>query len=145
MPALLMVIIAWGLVYTAGQKIGIQKVMENEMQTRPKQEAQYEKLTPEQRAQQVKITGVIYYIAIPLFTLLIWLVMAGLQFGTFKFAAKTDISYSKSLAVVVYARIADGPETFAGHHLCASRRQRRWIYIEQSRCFQSRIHHESNR
>jgi hypothetical protein len=103
LPFLLMTLAGWGLVFVSEQKIGAQKLLENDLRARPKAEAQYEKATPEQQQQQVKITGIIYYVAIPVFTLLIWLVMAGLQFGTFKFGANADISYSKSLAVVVYA------------------------------------------
>jgi hypothetical protein len=103
LPFLLMTVAGWGLVYVSEQKIGVQKIVENVLQARPKAEARYEQATPEQRQQQVKITGIIYYVAIPVFTLVIWLVMAGLQFGTFKFGANADISYSKSLAVVVYA------------------------------------------
>jgi hypothetical protein len=103
LPFLLMTFVGWGLVYIAGQKIGVQKLMENDMRARPKAEAQYEKATPEQRQQQVKITGIAYYVAIPVVTLLIWLIMSGLQFATFKFGANADISYSKSLAIVVYA------------------------------------------
>jgi hypothetical protein len=103
LPFLLMTLVGWGLVYVSGQKIGVQKMMENDLRARPKAEAQYEKATPEQRQQQVKITGIAYYVAIPLVTVLIWLVMSGLQFATFKFGANADISYSKALAVVVYA------------------------------------------
>ncbi len=103
LPFLLMTIVVWALVYVAEQKIGVQKMVENDLHSRPKAEAQFEKATPEQRQTQVKITGISYYIAIPLFTLIIWLIMAGLQFGTFKFAANADISYGKSLAVVAYA------------------------------------------
>ncbi|MFZ0139049.1 MAG: YIP1 family protein [Candidatus Sulfotelmatobacter sp.] len=103
LPFLLMTLMGWGLVYVAGQKIGVQRMMENDLRARPKAEARYEQATPEQRQQQVKITGIAYYIAIPLFTLLIWLVMSGLQFATFKFGANANISYSQSLAVVAYA------------------------------------------
>jgi hypothetical protein len=103
MPFLLMTIIGSALVYVAEQKIGTQKMVENELAARPKAQAQYEKATPEAQAQQVKVTGIIYYIAIPVFTLLIWVVMAGLQFGTFKFGANADLTYSKSLAIVAYA------------------------------------------
>jgi hypothetical protein len=103
LPFLLMAIFGWGLVYVAEQKIGLQKIVENELQARPRALERYEKATPEQQQQQVKFTGVIYYIAIPLITLIIWLVMAGLQFGTFKFGANADISFGQSLAVVVYA------------------------------------------
>jgi len=103
LPFLLMTCAFWGLVYVSEQKIGVQKMVENDMHARPKAEAQFEKATPEQREQQVKITGVAYYIAYPVILVLIWLIMAGLQFGTFKVAANADISYGKSLAVIVYA------------------------------------------
>jgi len=105
LPFLLVTIVGWGLVYVAEQKIGLQKLVENDLHARPKAEAQFEKATPEVQQQQVKITGIIYYVAIPVFTLLIWLIMSGLQFGTFKFAANADISYSRALAVVAYAAL----------------------------------------
>jgi hypothetical protein len=103
LPFLLMTFAFWGLVYVSEQKIGVQKMVENDMHTRPKAESQFEKATPEQRAQQVKITGAIYYVAYPVILVLIWLIMSALQFGTFKFVANADISYGKSLAVIVYA------------------------------------------
>jgi Yip1 domain len=102
-PFLLMTIVGWGLVFVAEQKIGVQKMVENGLQAQPKAEARYEKLTPEQREGQIKVTGVIYYIAIPIFTLILWLVLSGLQFGTLSFVANTDISYGKTLAVLAYA------------------------------------------
>jgi hypothetical protein len=105
LPFLLMTLAFWGLVYVSEQKIGVQKMTENDLRSRPKAEAQYEKATPEQRQQQVKITGVIYYVAFPVITLLIWLIMAGLQFGTFKFGVNADISYSQALAVVAFAAL----------------------------------------
>jgi len=103
LPFLLMVIAGWGLVYTAEGRIGTQKMMENELQARPKAEEQYENATPQQKAAQVKITGIVYYVAIPLFTLIIWLIMAGLQLGTLKLASNSDITYGKTLAVIAYA------------------------------------------
>ncbi len=103
LPFLVTIFAFWGLVYVSEQKVGVQKMMENDLHARPKAEAQYEKATPEQRQQQLKITGIAYYIVFPVIILLIWLVMSGLQFGTFKVGANADISYSQSLAVVVYA------------------------------------------
>ncbi len=103
LPFLLITITGWGLVFVAEQKIGVQKMFENDLHARPKQEAQYEKAPPAQREAQVKITGIIYYVAIPVMTLLIWLIMSGLQLGTLKFVAVADISYGQTLAVLVYA------------------------------------------
>ena len=39
LPFLLMTLAGWGLVYVAEQKIGTQKMVENELQARPKAEA----------------------------------------------------------------------------------------------------------
>jgi Yip1 domain len=103
LPFLLMTLVGWGLVYIAEQKIGLQKLVANDLHSRPKAEERFEKVPPEQQQQQIKLTGIIYYVAIPVFTLLIWVVMAGLQFGTFKFGANADLSYSRALAVVTYA------------------------------------------
>jgi hypothetical protein len=89
----------------AEQKIGLQKIVENGLQARPKAEAAYEKATPEQRAVQVKYSGLAYYVIIPVVLLLIWLIMAGLQFGTLKVAANADISYGKTFAVLVYSAL----------------------------------------
>jgi hypothetical protein len=105
LPFLLVTIVGWALVYVSEQKIGLQKMVENDLRARPKAQDQFEKLTPAQQQQQIKVTGIIYYAAIPVFPLVIWLVMAALQFGTFKFAANADISYSRSLAVVAYAAL----------------------------------------
>jgi hypothetical protein len=105
LPFLLTAIAGFALVYVAEQKIGLQRMTENALQARPKAEAQYEKATPEQRETQIKITGIAYYVAIPVFPLVIWLIMSGLQFGTLKFVANADIPYSKTLAVVVYAAL----------------------------------------
>jgi len=101
-PFLLTALISCALVYVAGQKIGFAKIVENQMQSQPKAEARFEKLTPEQREQQIKWTGISYYVIIPVFTLIIWLVVAAFQFATFKFGANADITYSRSLAVVAY-------------------------------------------
>jgi len=105
LPFLLITIAGWGLVFVAEQKVGVQKMVENDLQSRPKQEAQYEKATPAQREAQIKITGVIYYIAIPVITLIFWLLLSGLQFGTLSFVATTDITFGKTLAVLAYAAL----------------------------------------
>ncbi|MFZ0958945.1 MAG: YIP1 family protein [Candidatus Sulfotelmatobacter sp.] len=105
LPFLLTAIVGWALVYVAEQKIGLQRMTENALQARPKAEAQYENATPEQRQTQIKVTGIIYYVAIPTIPVLIWVIMAGLEFATLKFVADADISYGKTLAVIVYAAL----------------------------------------
>jgi Yip1 domain len=105
-PFLLMVVVSTVFVYTAGQKIGFRKIMENQMQSQPKAQERLEKLPADQREQQMeagaKFTGIISYV-FPVISLIIWLIIAGALFGTFKFAAGADVSFGVSLAIVVYA------------------------------------------
>jgi hypothetical protein len=107
-PFLLMVVISTAFVYTAGQKIGFRKIMENQMQAQPKQQARLERLPTDQREQQseqgAKVTAVISYV-FPVITLIIWLIIATVLFATFKFAAGADVSFKVSLAIVVYAAL----------------------------------------
>ena len=107
-PFLLMIVVSSGFVYTAGQKIGFRKIMENQMQAQPKAQERLEKLPADQREQQMetgaKFTQVISY-AFPAVTLIIWLVIAVALFATFKFAAGADVSFSVSLAIVIYAAL----------------------------------------
>jgi hypothetical protein len=105
-PFLLMVIVSTVFVYTAGQKIGFRKIMENQMQAQPKTQERLEKLPADQREQQMaqgaKVTQIISYV-FPAITLVIWLIVATALFATFKFAAGTDVSFKISFAIVVYA------------------------------------------
>src|SRR5450432_4944057 len=86
-PFLLMIVVSTIFVYTAGQKIGFRKIMENQMQAQPKQQERLEKLPADQREQQLeggaKFTQIISY-AFPVITLLIWLIIATALFVTFK-------------------------------------------------------------
>jgi hypothetical protein len=107
-PFLLFVLVSTVFVYTAGQKIGFRKIMENQMQAQPKAQERLEQMPAEQREQQMekgaKFTGFIAY-AFPVITLIIWLVIALLLFATFKVAAGADVSFKVSLAIVVYSAL----------------------------------------
>jgi len=107
-PFLLMVVVSTALVYTAGQKIGFRRIMENQMQAQPKAQARLDNLPADQREQQMargaKVTGIISYI-FPAFTLAIWLLISLFMWATFKFAMGADVSYGVSLAIVVYAAL----------------------------------------
>ena len=107
-PFLLMVMISTVFVYTAGLKIGFRKIAENQLQMAPKQAAQLDNLPADQREHQMeqRATGTKYVsYAFPLITLIIWLIIATALFATFKFAASADVSFSVSLAIVIYAAL----------------------------------------
>jgi hypothetical protein len=107
-PFLLMVVVSSLFVYTAGQKIGFRKIMENQMQSQPKAQARLDNLPADKREQQLdrgaKVTGTISYI-FPIITLLLWLIIALALFATFKLAAGADVTFKVSLAIVVYAAL----------------------------------------
>lgn len=107
-PFLLMVIVSTALVYTAGQKIGFRKIMENQMQAQPKAQERLDRLPADQREAQLegaaKFTAVISY-AFPLITLIIWLIIAGALFGTLKFAGGGDIPFKVAFAIVIYSAL----------------------------------------
>jgi hypothetical protein len=107
-PFLLMLVISTVFVYTAGQKIGFRKIMENQMQAQPKAQERLDKLPADQRESQLeagaKFTAVISY-AFPVITLIIWLIIASALFGTFKFAGGGDIPFKVAFAIVIYAAL----------------------------------------
>jgi hypothetical protein len=107
-PFLLMVVVSSLFVYTAGQKIGFRKIMENQMQAQPKAQARLENLPADRRERQLdsgaKLTGLISYI-FPGITLLLWLIIALALFATFKLVAGADVTFKVSLAIVVYAAL----------------------------------------
>src|ERR1700676_5563216 len=107
-PFLLMIVVSSALVYTAGQKIGFRKIMENQMQAQPKSQERLDKLPADQREQQLergaKFTETISYV-FPVITLIIWLIIATALYATFKFAAGAGVSFKVSLAIVIYAAL----------------------------------------
>jgi Yip1 domain len=107
-PFLLMIVVSSAMVYTAGQKIGFRKIMENQMQAQPKTQDRLERLPANQREQQLEqganVTKIISYV-FPVITLVIWLIIAGVLFATFKFAAGAGVSFKVSLAIVVYSAL----------------------------------------
>lgn len=107
-PFLLMVIVSTALVYTAGQKIGFRKIMENQMQAQPKAQERLDKLPADQREAQLegaaKFTAVISY-AFPGITLIIWLIIAAALFATLKFVGGGDIPFKVAFAIVIYSAL----------------------------------------
>lgn len=107
-PFLLLAVISTVFVYTAGQKIGFRKIMENQMQAQPKQQARLEQLPADQRERQLeqgaKFTEGFSYV-LPVLILIFWLVLAAVLYPSFKFAAGADVNFKISLAIVVYAAL----------------------------------------
>jgi Yip1 domain len=107
-PFLIMVLMSTIFVTVAGQKVGFRKAMENQMQSQPKAQARLDNLPADQREKQLdigaKFTKVISY-CFPIVILIILLIFSGLLFGTFKVAGAKNLTFSASLAVVMYASL----------------------------------------
>jgi hypothetical protein len=105
-PFLLMVIVSAVFVYSAGHKVGFEKIAENQMQSQPKQQARMESMSAAERAHAMEIAGKftagIGYV-FPLFQLLMLAILGGLFYATLKMAAGVDVKYGKVFAVLVYA------------------------------------------
>ncbi len=105
-PWLLMSIMSYGLIFAWQQKIGFEKLSENQIHANPKYEERWEKLSPEQREQQLKvsvgITKAISY-GIPVVYLLSIVVVAAVLLAVFNFGFGTKINFSSSLAITAYS------------------------------------------
>jgi Yip1-like protein len=108
LPFLVMVIISVAFVAVVDKKIGFEKVNENQIKMNPKQYDRLEQLPPDQRERQMqmgaKITGYISY-CFPVIQLLILLIMALVLWGSYSFGAGAQVTFGKSLAVVVYSNM----------------------------------------
>ncbi len=87
------------------QKVGFGQMMQNEISSNPKAAERVEKLTPEQRQQQMEVgTAFTKYISYssPIMFLIFAVIVAAVLMGTFNFGTGTEIKFGLSLAVVMY-------------------------------------------
>ena len=89
------------------QKVGFDQIART-MTANSSRAAQTEQLPPDQRAQQyeriARFTRVLSY-ASPVTTLIVYLIVAAVLMGTFRFGAGADIDYKTSLAIVMYSAL----------------------------------------
>ena len=107
-PWILGAIIGYLLVFAVSSKVGWEQVTENQIKTRPRQEAQLEQLrqqNPDQYARQIQISVAItkgFSYAIPVLALLFTAIIAAVLMATFNFGLGTQISFKQALAIVFY-------------------------------------------
>lgn len=109
-PWLLMSVVSYGLVFAWQQKIGFEKLADNQVQirlasSRSAQEA-WDKTPPEQQEKQkaigLAITKGISY-AIPVFTLFMATIVSGVMLGVFNFGFGAKLRFKEVLAIVMYS------------------------------------------
>jgi len=107
-PALILIVVSMGLVYVVDRNIGFRKVTENQIAASPKATARMEQMPAEQRSQalnqQAKVSRYISY-GFWIFVLIWDLLVALVLFATFKVAVSSDVTFSTSIAIVMYASL----------------------------------------
>jgi hypothetical protein len=89
-----------------GQKVGFDQVTRNEIAASTKTMEKLDKLPPEQREQQLAISGkftTYFSYGAPVMILIIASIMAAVFMGTFNFGMGAEISFSAALAVVLWS------------------------------------------
>jgi hypothetical protein len=108
LPFLLLVIVSYAYVGLLDKKISFEKISENQIKLNQKAAERLEKLTPEQRQQQmdlsVKITKGISY-TVPVFALAVIGIIALVLMATFNFGMGHNIRYSTLFAVSMFAHL----------------------------------------
>jgi hypothetical protein len=106
LPFVLLVIVGTSLYATVTVKVGWNQVVENGLRVAPKQAERLESLTPEQRATQARIGGIIQNVIWalgPIWVLVLNLIAAGILLGTINFGFGGRAKYGQVLAVAWYA------------------------------------------
>ena len=106
LPFVLIAISSLALVYVVDKKLGMDKVVENQMALSPKQAAKLDQLPPDQRAAQmesiVKFNRIFGY-AYPVMALIIAVIIAAVLLGTFNFGFGAELTFNRCLAVTLYS------------------------------------------
>lgn len=105
---LLLAIVSVAMVFVVDKKLGMEKVVENQLALQPKQAAQLDKLSPDQRASQMdkivtynRIAGYAY----PIEIVIILAIIAAVLLGTFNFGLGTELTFNQCLAICMYASL----------------------------------------
>ena len=109
-PWLLTAIVLVIFAYVVDAKIGFRKVTENQIEMSPKLSGQLDNMSAEDREANIhaRTVGTRYSIyGIPVFTLVIYLILAAIYLGSYKFGADVNLTFKLALAVVVYAALPE--------------------------------------
>jgi len=107
-PWLLMAIASVALVVVVEKKLGMEKVVENQLALSPKQAAKLDQLSPEQRASQmqtiIKVNRAIAY-AYPVVIIIVLAIIAAVLLASFNFGFGAELTFNQCLAVCMYASL----------------------------------------
>lgn len=108
LPFLLLIVVSYAYVGLMDKKIGFDKVSENQIKLNQKAVERLDKLSPEQRQQQMdlsaKITKYVSY-GTPVLALIAFAVIAMVLLATFNFGMGASIKYSTIFAMTIFAHL----------------------------------------
>jgi Yip1 domain len=108
MPFLIGVVATYILFFAVKTKVGFEQVAENQIRMSPKRAEQFEKLPPEQRASQMKISVIItevIFAVFPIFSLITIAILAGVLMATINFGFGGKATFWEVFAVSWYAHL----------------------------------------
>ena len=118
LPFLLFILVGTGLWGTVTVKVGWHQVAENGIRMSPKAAEAIEKLSPEQRAANAKVSAIsqeVIWALAPAFVLLLNVIAAGVLLGTINFGFGGKATFGQVLAVSWYAGLPGLIKLALGH------------------------------
>ena len=96
------------LVAVVDKKLGMEKVVENQMALSPKQAERLDQLAPEQRAAQiqtiVKVNRIVGY-AYPVIMVIFIVIISAVLLGTFNLGFGAHVTFNQAMAISMYASL----------------------------------------
>jgi hypothetical protein len=107
-PWIVMAIASLAMVAVVDKKLGMDKVVENQLALSPKQAEKLDQLPPDQRASQmqtiVKFNRTVAY-AYPVVLVIIVAIMAAVLLGTFNLGFGAHLTFNQCMAISMYASL----------------------------------------
>jgi len=109
-PYIIIAIVGFLFVYAVDVKVGWEKVVDNQIQMKPKAAERLQNMPTDQRektiGQQVGLTKIIAY-SVPAIALVIYAIFAAVVFAAVKFAANAEVQFKTVFALIVYSRLPE--------------------------------------
>ncbi len=107
-PWILIAIASLAMVAVVDKKLGMEKVVENQLALSAKQAEKLDQLSPDQRAAQIQIIVKVnraFAYAYPVIAVIIVAIIAAVLLGTFNFGFGAHLSFNQCMAISMYASL----------------------------------------
>lgn len=117
LPFIIYIVLGFAFYGVVNTKVGMRQVSENQVKLSPKTEEQMSQLTPEQREQRMKISTAVtqgFFLAGPIFLLIMGAVISLVLMGTVNFGFGGRAKFGSVFAVWMYAMLPSCIKTILG-------------------------------